>query len=221
MHPLGWPMQFGSPLSQQVAGPPPTAPSPYPNSKRQGRMFEVQGIAGRIYHLRDLIKKSLLDVDVSRQLALGITAACPRRDDRCEMEALWHFMHGRRPNALPNVRYTGDLGGYDTYQTARTTLLYGGGDCDDGAILVVTLGVGNQFPVKCRITQNPGGDGWAHIYPLFGLPKHNPRAWLPFDWTLGWHYFGAHPPQGKFVEFDGERIVYSPGEIKPDDYQGW
>lgn len=213
---------LGNALSQQVAGPPATAPThAYPNSKRIAREFSVRGIEGRIFHIRDLIKKSMLDVDVSRKLALGITAACGRRDDRCELEALWHFMHGVRPNGLPNVRYTGDIYGYDTFQSARSTLDYGGGDCDDGAILVATLAAGNQFPVKLRITENPGDRGWAHIYPLIGIPKLNPQQWWPFDWTLGFHYFGTKPPQGRHVEFDGRRRIYSPGEIRPDEAEGW
>lgn len=242
MFPSGYPVHQGSSLTalgagsygHQVAGPPLPADPNYivQGSKRAVREFSVHGILGRIWHIRDLTKRSMLDADVSRGLALGITRACPRRNDACEIEALWHFAHGVQPPAfpdgrpnpnagLPNVRYTGDLQGYDTFQSARVTLLYGGGDCDDGDILFGTLALGNQFPVKGRITVNPGGDGWAHIYPLIGFPKHNPRTWIPFDWTLGYHYFGTPPPESRHVEFDGFTVRYSPGEIRPHEYQGW
>lgn len=208
-------------LGQQVGGPPMGRSPVYPNSKRLAREFSVHGIEGRIHHIRRLIKESIMDPEISRKLALGITAGCGRRDDRCEIEALWNFAHGVRPNGLPNVRYTGDIQGYDTFQSARATLDFGGGDCDDGTILFSTLALGNQFNVKSRITVNPGGDGWAHIYPLIGVPKMNPTTWWPFDWTLGYHYFGVNPPQSRYVEFDGQQVRYSPGEIRLGDYEGW
>lgn len=228
----GWPGGFragqtnstvhlGDPNSVQVGGPAPSAPSPFPNSKRVAREFSVRGIQGRIGHIRELIKSSLLTPEVSRGIALGITNGCPRRNDACEIEALWHFAHGRRADGLPNVRYTGDINGYDTFQSALTTLQYGGGDCDDGMILFATLALGNQYPVKGRITANPGQEGWAHIYPLIGYPRNDPKTWVPFDWTLGYHYFGTAPPESKHVEFDGFQERFSPGAITPRDYKGW
>jgi hypothetical protein len=181
----------------------------------------VRGIEGRIFHIRRLLKESLLDGDVSRGLALGITASCPRRDDRCELEAIWHFMHATAPDGYPNVRYTGDIDSADTFQTARKTLEYRGGDCDDGAILAPTLLAGNGFRVKNRIISNPSEpDDWAHIYPLVGYKKNNPTQWVPFDWVLGYHYFGTHPPQARFIEFDGH-LLRQGREILPGEYRGW
>lgn len=208
---------------QQVNGPLPAPPAFAPGGmgKLVAREFSVRGIEARIAKIRELIKENLLDVEISRRLALGITAGCPRRGDLCELQALWNFMHGTRPNGLPNVRYTGDIQGYDTFQSPRATLSYGGGDCDDGTILVAVLALGNQFAVKGRITVNPGGDGWGHIYPWIGLPKLAPTMWWPFDWVLGYHYFGVAPPESRHVEFDGFRQVYSPGIIGPNDYEGW
>lgn len=192
------------------------------NSKRIAREWSPRGIEGRIYHIRDLIKKSIMDTEISRGLALRLTAACPRRDGICEIESIWHFMHGIAPDGLPNVRYTGDIDGYDTFQSARATLQFRAGDCDDAAILIPALVMGNGFPAKCRITANPDDpQNWAHIYPLALNVKQRSPQWWPLDWTLGYQFFGTHPPQAKWVEFDGSLIRYSPAVIAPHEYRGW
>jgi len=369
------------------------------------REWDPKGIEGRIELLQGLVKKSLRDPEISRGLALAVTRACPWRDDRCELQAIWYFMQ-------KNIRYTGDIYGADTFQSARRTLDFGGGDCfpldtkivvrkrgetrfelrtleelcethlgyealsynflkssyefksivgfvdkgekpvlvarqdtagndivatedhkfweitegkdpkieaksfgelfekfvyrgavriaasfavvkimnsgmdpsylwmspmeraksgggdslenvtglasrhifsmtkalepshvgcitvednhnfflsdgtlasncDDGMTLIATLAMGNGFPAKGRITSNPGNPSrWAHIYPLVGVPKNNPRQWIPLDWTLGYNKFGSHPPQAKFVEFDGHQISHG-REISVHDFAGW
>lgn len=176
------------------------------------KIHHPHGIQGRIKLLRDNLRKSMQDPMISRQLALGITNSCPWRDDRCELAAIWYFMH-------KNIRYTGDISGLDTFQTARKTLQFRGGDCDDGSILIATLAMGNGFPAKLRITKNVAMGPWAHIYPLVGFPKNAPTRWVPLDWTLGYNHFGAHPPQASFIEFDGAQT--QPGEIGIGDYAGW
>lgn len=177
------------------------------------REWEPKGIEGRIAHLQRLVGLSIRDPLVSRQLALAITQACPWRDDRCELSAIWHWMH-------QNIRYTADIAGYDSFATARRTIQFRGGDCDDGFTLISALAMGNGFQTKGRITKNYPGGPYAHIYPLVGFPKNNPRGWVPLDWTLGFHRFGAHPPQGGHVEFDGAQITYN-REIPPDAWQPW
>jgi len=93
-------------------------------------------------------------------------------------------------------------------------------NCDDGFGLSSTLAMGNGFPAKGRITKNYPGGPFAHIYPLIGFPKNNPKQWVPLDWTLGYNRFGAHPPQANFVEFDGFQISHGK-EISHAAYQGW
>jgi len=179
------------------------------------REHNPRGIGGRIKLLRQNVAKSIRDPEISRHLALAVSRACPWRDDRCEMEAIWYFMHR-------NIRYTGDISGYDTFQTARRTLQYRGGDCDDGSVLVATLALGNGFPAKFRITKNAATGSWAHIYALVGAPRvPGPQMWVPLDWTLGYTHFGAHPPQAGFVEFDGHQVSDYNQQITPASYLGW
>jgi hypothetical protein len=205
------PRSFGHVLGQAR-----TLPSLPPGGRDQMRVreFNPKGIEGRIDLLRGLMHKSVRD-PMMRYLGLQITHGCPWRDDRCELEAIWHFMHR-------NIRYTGDIAGLDTFQSARRTLQFRGGDCDDGMTLIGALASANGFYVKGRITTNPGAPRqWAHIYPLVGVPKVNPKRWFPLDWTLGFRAFGRHPPQARYCEFDADHVIYSPDEIRPDQVGAW
>ena len=213
IYPYGSPAPRGAAVFGDVAVAPAQQRAPMTMSGRLRDRNPI-GIEGRVKLIREMIGKSIRDPGVSRHLALAITHACPWRDGRCELEAIWEWMHR-------NIRYTGDVAGYDTFQTARRTIQYRGGDCDDGMTLIATLAMGNGFYVKGRITANEAGGTWAHIYPLVGFPKNNPKSWVPLDWTLGFHRFGAHPPQARSLEFDGHQIKYSPEQLSIDDYMNW
>lgn len=193
-------------------------PSPLviPQAPRPARLVEhsPRSIEDRVQLIRKMVYASIRDPEMSRGLALAVTHRCPWRDAMCELEAIHYFM-------CQNIRYAGDISGYDTYQSARQTFRYKGGDCDDGMTLIATLAMGNQFPVKGRITKNKAGGSWAHIYPLVGFPKMAPTTWIPLDWTLGHQRFGQHPPQAGHLEFDGHQICYGPKVITPAMYMGW
>lgn len=221
--PYGLALSDSVPVPPEVSMDPLRRPQGLPGKNLIKRLIQghnPKGIEGRVELLRQVQLASIEDPEISRQLALHITLGCPRRNDLCELQAIWWFMHAMAPDGLPNVRYTGDIDGSDTFQTARSTLQFRGGDCDDGMTLIATLARGNGFRVKGRITANQGGGSWAHIYPLAGYPKNQPTRWIPLDWTIGYHRFGAHPPQSKFLEFDGHQVLYG-REIRPSDYEGW
>lgn len=106
---------------------------------------------------------------------------CKARDDVCVISNVWNFL-------VLNVRYTGDIDTYDTYQDLRTTLEAGGGDCDDFTIafgaLLRALGI--------RVVQkiiSLDGNYWAHVYPVAEV---NGKP-IPLDATedgkrMGWEY---------------------------------
>jgi hypothetical protein len=165
------------------------------------RVHNVLTLGDRVRVIRNLIwgndprigtAGSLKD-PLMRQIGLAVTQHCPPRNDLCELKAAFDFMS-------MNVRYTGDIAGKDTFQSALRTLQYGGGDCDDGAILGAVLTAENGFFSKARITSNTGAT-WDHIYLLTGVPKHNPRDWIAFDWTLGPNRFRSEPPRAKYEDF--------------------
>ncbi len=113
--------------------------------------------------------------------------ACAPRDEQCEIERIWDFM-------VLNVRYVFDPPAVDTFATLKETLFAGGGDCDDATIAFATLLGSIGFHVIGRVISEKGAPNqWVHIYPMVGLPKEDPREWMPLDATVegatpGWEY---------------------------------
>ena len=89
-----------------------------------------------------------------------------------------------------NVRYTLDTYGIDTYRTPERTVQASMGDCDDMTALIGAVAQAVGYPVKIKIIRLKGSDDFHHIYPLVGIPPHNPSEWLSMDATqpyaAGW-----------------------------------
>lgn len=175
------------------------------------RAHQVHTLEDRVRILKDLVWKgdqvanpkgpptgSLRDPQM-RQYGLLVTKNCPPRADMCELEAIFNTLAGWRGQRA-QVRYTGDIAGKDTYQSALRTLQYGGGDCDDAAVLNAVLAMENGFSCKFRITSNTGSS-WDHIYCMAGVTKHNPTKWIALDTTLGAGKFGVEPGRAKYRDF--------------------
>lgn len=159
-------------------------------------------VYARVELLQGLVATSNKDPLV-RKKALAVTHRCPARDDACELSAI--FEHNSDPE---NVRYTGDIGAHvlvpggepeavDTFQTAKRTLEFRGGDCDDHAVLNATMASQNGFDVMFRITSNTGAT-WDHIYTM---ARRNGGKWRALDTTLGQGKFGKEPRQAKHIDF--------------------
>lgn len=161
----------------------------------QLRAHTVYSLEDRVKILRRLVwsPEGGLRDPLMRRLGLAVTQACKARDDMCELEAVFDTV-------VKNVRYTGDIAGKDTFQTALRTLQFGGGDCDDHSVCCSTLAMENGFESKFRITSNTGAS-WDHIYAMCGVPKHRPTRWVALDTTLGVGKFGRQPPHAKFRDF--------------------
>ena len=159
------------------------------------RAHNVTTLEDRINVLRGLVwlKEGGLRDPAMRKYGLMITQACPARNDMCELKAIFDFV-------VQNVRYTGDITGRDTFQSALRTMQFGGGDCDDHAALSAVLGMENGFTMKWRITSN-AGTSWDHIYAMAGVPKHRPTRWVALDTTLGASRFTHEPPRAKYQDF--------------------
>ena len=159
----------------------------------------------RIGSIQKMIEKSVMDPQM-RKLAMQITAGCPERDGRCEAKAIYKWVK-------KNVRYTGDVApikmstgdveGIDLYQSARKTIEYGGGDCDDQVGVVGTLASVIGLTTRLRVTsEEPGGEP-SHIYGVVGLPKFDPSSWIAVDTTLpGSYNFGVEGGSGEVTDFD-------------------
>jgi hypothetical protein len=170
------------------------------------RSHRVSSLDDRVKLLRALVWKGAQAFDPRvrpegglqdpemRRLGLSVVQQCPARDDMCELGAIFEFV-------ARNIRYTGDIAGKDTFQSALRTLQYAGGDCDDHSVLNAVLAMENGFDTKFRITSNTGAS-WDHIYTMAGVPKHAPRRWVALDTTLGTGRFGREPPRAKNRDFD-------------------
>ncbi len=114
---------------------------------------------------------------------------CKSRDEECEIEKIWDFV-------VLNIRYVYDPADIDTFPTLKETLLMGGEDCDGLAVAFAALLKTIGFTVSGRvISVKEQPDQPVHIYPMVGLPKDNPRRWMPLDATVegatpGWQYPG-------------------------------
>jgi transglutaminase-like putative cysteine protease len=171
----------------------------------QLRASPDMSIEERLATIQDLVHQSVQDPRI-RKLALQITSKCPERDGKCEAEAVYQAIKKR-------VRYTGDIGpiklgrngpveGIDLFQSAYRTWEFGGGDCDDHAILASALLAANGLEPQLRVTAESRGGDWGHIYALAGLPKEEPSKWVALDTTLpGNKRFGYEVPFAKKVDF--------------------
>lgn len=121
---------------------------------------------------------------------------CRPKLDECEIDKIWDFM-------VLNCRYVFDPADIDTFATLKETLLSGGGDCDDAAIAFATLLGSIGFRVLGRvISTSKDPNAWVHIYPLVGVPKEDPKQWIPLDITVegstpGWEYEDI----GQYVDY--------------------
>lgn len=121
----------------------------------------------------------------------------PMKDEQREMEAIWDFV-------VLNYRYVYDPPTIDTFATVEKTLDAGGGDCDDASILLGALLKSIGFFTKARvISTNSDPDTWVHVYALCGMPKDNPKKWVPLDPTFagatpGWQYDDI----AKYIDYD-------------------
>jgi transglutaminase-like putative cysteine protease len=174
------------------------------NMRTTIRASEDMPIEERLASIQDLIYKSIQDPEM-RKLALQITSHCPERDGECEAKAIYDYVK-------ENVRYTGDVGairqpdgsieGIDLYQSARRTLEFGGGDCDDQSILVATLLANNGITPRLRVMKESSNEDYSHIFPLAGLSKNNPTRWVALDTTLpGSNNFGEEVPYAEALDF--------------------
>jgi len=140
-----------------------------------GRKIPVRSLRDRVKVMRQMHEVGLTDPDV-RGTALRAVAGCPARDDRCELEAVFNFVKAR-------VRYTGDVEGHDTYASAKRTLEWGGGDCDDHSVAVATLARHLGFKTGVRVADTGSGD-WDHVYAIVGFPKDVPTGYVAMDTTM-------------------------------------
>src|SRR5262245_54631682 len=116
------------------------------------RRSQDMPIEERVASIQDLVWQGVQDPRM-RKLALQVTRHCPERDGLCEARAVYDYVKD-------HVRYTGDVApvqmpngnveGVDLFQRGDRTLEFGGGDCDDHAVLSATLLAHNGITPRFR-----------------------------------------------------------------------
>jgi predicted transglutaminase-like cysteine proteinase len=167
-------------------------------------IHRVNSIGSRVKYIVGTIQKSRQDPNVRAFAVKAVSKkkvngkfALAERDYEGELKAVFDDI--RR-----NVRYVRDGHKLDTFQSARRTLEFGGGDCDD---YTITMGSALQsigYPVKLRIVQTKGSKDFNHIFLLAGLPPRAPTKWVPLDASVdkpaGWH--PPHRMLAKIKDYD-------------------
>lgn len=131
-------------------------------------------------------------------LAPEAKTPCPPRDESCEIQRIWDFVH-------INMRYVYDPDEVDFFATARASLEAGGGDCDDFTILIAAMGGLIGFKRAARVVSvREAPDDFVHVYPMLGInSKDSPSAWVPLDDTVQGSYPGwQYPNIAKYVDYE-------------------
>jgi hypothetical protein len=151
---------------------------------------EIQRIAVQIAtgHVEQDRKGAFVELPTRRKvyrLTVPNPAGCASHDARCQLRAVFDFVRA-------NVDYVPDPRRWDTFRVARATLVMGGGDCDDHAILFCGLLGSIGYRMGAEVI-SLDGKSWEHIYALAKVG----REWVPLDTAApefahvaepGWRY---------------------------------
>jgi len=186
-----------------------TRPKVIGRTKKNGKVLThyrdaSMPIEMRVGLIQDKVWESVQDPEM-RKLALAITQKCPARDGECEARAIFNYVK-------KNVRYTGDVApvkmgrngpveAIDYFQSAKRTVEFKGGDCDDHSGLLATMLALNGITPRMRVTAPRKNETWRHIYTVAGLPKENPTRWIALDTTLDPAKFGKEAQYAKHKDF--------------------
>lgn len=142
------------------------------------------GTLATLRAMRSLVHAGARDLTV-REAAVAIMrrANVQPHDFPGEVAALFGYVRDR-------IRWTRDIAGVETLQTARYTLAHGFGDCDDKAVLLGALlgSVGHLAHVFLRAV-GASPSRLSHVYPVVKvggamLPLDPTHAGTPVGWEL-------------------------------------
>lgn len=172
-------------------------------SKYTAKIYNVTNINSRVKHIQRLVEKGKKDPEVRAFAVKAVSQKCgdrfciPERDYWGEVKAIFAAIRS-------NVRYVRDGHRVDVFHSAKRTLEFNGGDCDD---YTITMGSALQsigYPVRLRVIQTKDSPEWNHIFLLVGLPPRSPTKWVSLDASVdkpaGWH--PPHHMVAKIKDFD-------------------
>lgn len=153
------------------------------------RTYRIRSLEERIAALRERVENGKRDPAVYAFARQAVNARCgadwcvPEKDTAKEIKALFAAIRN-------NVRYTSDIAGIDSYQRPGLTLNLRTGDCDDFSSLACAAAASLGIPCRFKVIRTKDSKEWNHIYAQMGLPRRNPKKWIPFDASVnmpvGW-----------------------------------
>lgn len=155
----------------------------------RARVVRVANINERVQRVIRQIQIGREDPVVRQAAVEAVSQRCgdqwctPEKDHTAEVAAVFGEVRRR-------VRYCHDIRSADTFQSARRTLEFGGGDCDDFTITLGAMLEAIGFHVAARVVQTVDAEDFNHIYLLCGVPPTQPTRWVPLDASVdrppGW-----------------------------------
>lgn len=154
------------------------------------RRYSVRTMDDRIKHIIASIQKGKRDPLIREFAVKAVSQKCgqdwciPEKNYWGEVQEVFQSVRGA-------VRYVHDIYNVDTFQAARRTVDFHGGDCDDYVITLGSLLQSIGYPIILRIVQPKTENDFSHILLLAGLPPVNPTQWVALDASTnkpaGWH----------------------------------
>lgn len=123
------------------------------------------------------------DDPLIRQIATKIVVESCTETRICHAKALYYFVRD-------NIQYVSDPYAKEYIAEPAETLKTGGGDCDDGALLLAALI--ESIGIKTRIVIIPGHAFIKALIPE-APPKYKINEWVYMDWTCSKCKFGEIP----------------------------
>lgn len=135
----------------------------------------------------DNLREAILRINTSnptiKQVATKIVSDSCTQSKICHAKALYYFVRD-------NVDYVSDPYAKEYIASPVETLKTGGGDCDDGSLLLAAML--ESIGIKTRIVTIPG-----HAFVKSDLPeaplKYKIEDWVYMDWTCKNCEFGTIP----------------------------
>lgn len=169
-------------------------------NKRGGlvaRRYSVRTMDDRIKHIIASIQKGKRDPLIREFAVKAVSQKCGKnwciaeKDYWGEVQEVFNSVRGA-------VRYVHDIHNVDTFQAARRTVDFHGGDCDDYVITLGSLLQSIGYPIILRIIQPKTERDFSHILLLAGLPPTDPTQWVALDASTN-QPAGWHPPAGSIA----------------------
>lgn len=186
--------------------------------------FRTREIQSQDDALRELVKLVQAGQENPYVVATArkIVAACPSRDDMCELDSIFRAVKEGDPDVAPLVngaKYRSDPRSIDFFAGADRILKMCeagacGFDCDEHAVLNASLAGALGFKTGLRAYgPDPKKDEYTHIYAVALAPKKKSGVYLSgfgsnvrvkvkgdivaMDTTVPHSYLGWEPPHGR------------------------